>query len=38
MSRARVVGKFDYGRIVNWKTDGPERIFAGWHKACPHHH
>src|SRR5258708_6777827 len=28
---AWVVGQFDYGRIVHWKTDCPRRIFGG----CP---
>ncbi len=29
--RRRVVGQFDCGRIVNWKTDRPERTL----RACP---
>src|SRR6267142_1160244 len=36
--RRAEVGQFEYGRIVNWKTDSPVRIFAGWRKACLHHH
>jgi hypothetical protein len=27
------VGHFDCGSVVNWKTDSPKRIFAGWHKG-----
>jgi hypothetical protein len=31
----RVVGQFDCGRIVNWKTDCPGRIFGRMQTRCP---